>query len=90
VDGVPRPNFGYGGASPRVAGSIIVDLNRMNQVLQVDEDAGYALVEPGVSFSALHEHLRSVGSSLWVSVPDLSWGSLTGNALERGFGYTAR
>jgi len=82
-------NFGYGGASPRVAGSIIVDLNRMNQVLEVDEEAGYALVEPGVSFSALHEHLRSTGSSLWVSVPDLSWGSLTGNALERGFGYTA-
>lgn len=82
-------NFGYGGASPRVPGSVIVDLNRMNRVLEVDDEAGFALVEPGVSFSDLSEHLRSINSKFWVSVPDLSWGSLIGNALERGFGYTA-
>ncbi len=81
-------NLGYGGASPRVPGSVIVDLSRMNRVLEVDDDAGFALVEPGVSFSDLSEHLRSINSKFWVSVPDLSWGSLVGNALERGFGYT--
>lgn len=82
-------NYGYGGAAPRVTGSVVLDLSRMNQVLEVDEAAGFALVEPGVSFSDLHQHLRDHGSSLWVSVPDLSWGSVVGNALERGFGYTA-
>lgn len=82
-------NLGYGGASPRVTGSVVLDLSRMNRVLEVDEQAGCALVEPGVSFSDLHQHLRDQGSSLWVSVPDLSWGSVVGNALERGFGYTA-
>jgi len=81
-------NYGYGGASPRVRGSVIVDLSRMNRVLDVDEATGYALVEPGVSFSGLYEHLRGIGSALWVSVPDLSWGSVMGNTLERGFGYT--
>ena len=80
-------NYGYGGASPRVGGSIILDLSRMNRVLQVDEESAFALVEPGVSFADLHQHLRDIGSSLWISVPDLSWGSLVGNALERGFGY---
>jgi 4-cresol dehydrogenase (hydroxylating) flavoprotein subunit len=82
-------NFGYGGAAPRVDGSVVVDLSRLNRVLEVDEDACYALVEPGVSFADLHQHLRDLGSSLWVSVPELSWGSVIGNALERGFGYTS-
>ena len=82
-------NYGYGGASPRVRGSIVLDLSRMKSVLEVDEEAGFALVEPGVSFSDLHQHLREIGSSLWISVPDLSWGSVVGNALERGFGYTS-
>ena len=82
-------NLGYGGAAPRVSGSVVLDLSRMDRVLEVDEEAGYALVEPGVSFSDLHAHLRAAGSSLWVSVPDISWGSVLGNALERGFGYTS-
>jgi 4-cresol dehydrogenase (hydroxylating) flavoprotein subunit len=42
-----------------------------------------------VSFSDLYTDLRSIGSSLWISVPELSWGSVIGNALERGFGYAA-
>lgn len=81
-------NYGYGGASPRVTGSIVVALHRMNRVLEVDDECGYAIVEPGVRFSDLYDHLRSTGSTLWVSVPDLSWGSVLGNTLERGFGYT--
>ncbi|WP_375423726.1 FAD-binding oxidoreductase [uncultured Friedmanniella sp.] len=81
-------NLAYGGASPRVPGSVVLDLSRMNRVLEVDEEAGYARVEPGVSFADLHAHLRTLGSSLWMSVPELSWGSVLGNALERGFGYT--
>jgi 4-cresol dehydrogenase (hydroxylating) flavoprotein subunit len=81
-------NFGYGGAAPRVRGSVVADLSRLNRVLTVDEDACYALVEPGVSFADLHQHLRDIGSALWVSVPELSRGSVIGNALERGFGYT--
>ena len=82
-------NLGYGGASPRVSGSVILDLSRMDRILEVDDEVGYALVEPGVSFSDLSAHLRAIGSRFWVSVPDLSWGSVLGNALERGFGYTA-
>ena len=82
-------NYGYGGASPRVDGSVVVDLHRMDRVLAVDDETGYAVVEPGVTFLALAEHLRSTGSRLMPSVPDIGWGSVIGNALERGFGYTA-
>jgi 4-cresol dehydrogenase (hydroxylating) len=81
-------NLGYGGAGPRVAGSIVLSLGRMNRVLEINEESGYALVEPGVRFFDLYEALRSGGHRLWPSVPDLGWGSVVGNALERGIGYT--
>jgi 4-cresol dehydrogenase (hydroxylating) len=79
-------NLGYGGAAPRVRGSVIVELSRMNRILEVDEDLGYALLEPGVSFFDLYEHLKTNGHRLWMSAPGLGWGSVVGNALERGFG----
>jgi 4-cresol dehydrogenase (hydroxylating) len=82
-------NYGYGGASPRVDGSVVVDLHRLDRVLEVDDETGYVVVEPGVTFLALAEHLRTTGSKLMPSVPDIGWGSVIGNALERGFGYTA-
>lgn len=80
-------NYAYGGAAARVPGSLILDLGRMNRVLDVDEQLGYAVVEPGVSFLDLHAHLSERGSRLMMSVPDIGWGSVLANALERGFGY---
>ncbi len=81
-------NLGYGGAAPRVAGSVVLDLQRMSRILEVDEEYCYAVVEPGVSFLELYDHIRARGLRLWLSVPALGWGSVVGNALERGFGYT--
>ena len=81
-------NLGYGGPGPRVAGSVVLSLARMNRVLEIDEQSAYALVEPGVRFFDLYEALRAGGHRLWPSVPDLGWGSVVGNALERGVGYT--
>lgn len=81
-------NNGYGGAAPRLSGSLVLSLRRMNRVIEVNEESAYALVEPGVSFFDLYEHLRSTGSRLWMSVPDLGWGSVVGNTLDHGMGYT--
>lgn len=81
-------NNGYGGPAPRVSGSFALSLRRMNKVLEVDEDSAWALVEPGVRFFDLYDHLRSTGSKLWMSVPDLGWGSIVGNTLDHGVGYT--
>ena len=81
-------NNGYGGSSPRVRGSVVVNLRRMNRVLEIDGEAAYAVVEPGVSFFDLYDALRASGHKLWISVPDLGWGSVIGNALEYGVGYT--
>jgi len=81
-------NSPYGGAEPRVAGSVVVSLRRMDRVLEVDGELAYALVEPGVSFFDLHAAVRSAGHKLWISVPDLGWGSVVGNTLEHGWGFT--
>jgi 4-cresol dehydrogenase (hydroxylating) flavoprotein subunit len=80
-------NNGYGGAAPRLSGGITVNLRRMNQVLELDEELAYALVEPGVSFQQLYDEITERGLRLMVSVPDLGWGSLTGNALDNGLTY---
>jgi 4-cresol dehydrogenase (hydroxylating) len=79
-------NNAYGGPAPRVKGSVLVSLRRMNRVLEVNEELAYALVEPGVRFFDIHEALQ--GKRLWSSMPDLGWGSLVGNTLDHGFGYT--
>ncbi|KAI5268136.1 FAD-linked oxidase-like protein [Aureobasidium subglaciale] len=84
-------NVGYGGAAPRVPGSIGLDLGKhMNKVLDVNVDGAFALLEPGVTFQDLHEHLvkNNLRDRLWVDVPDLGGGSVIGNTIERGVGYT--
>lgn len=81
-------NHGYGGPAPRMAGTVVLDLNRMNRILEVNEESGYALLEPGVSYFDLYRHVQAKGYKLWLDVPDAGWGSVLGNALDRGVGYT--
>jgi 4-cresol dehydrogenase (hydroxylating) len=82
-------NFAYGGAAPRLTGSVVLDLQRMNRIIDVNETLAYALVEPGVSYFDLYAYLRNNGHRLWVDPPAAGWGSVIGNTLERGFGYTS-
>lgn len=43
-------NSGYGGAAPRVSGSVVVNMGKhMNKILEVNVEGAYALVEPGKS-----------------------------------------
>ena len=48
-------NNGYGGPAPRVRGSLVVSLRNMNRVLEINEELGYAVVEPGVRWFDLYE-----------------------------------
>lgn len=82
-------NNGYGGASPRLTGAVIVKTgDRMNKILEVNEKFGYALLEPGVTYFDLYEYLQDNNIGLMLDCPDLGWGSVVGNALDRGVGYT--
>ena len=80
-------NFGYGGPAPALKGSMVLDLSRMKR-FTVDRENGTVLVEPGVGFYDLYDYLQREKIPLWLSVPGNSWGSVAGNALDRGVGYT--
>jgi 4-cresol dehydrogenase (hydroxylating) len=81
-------NLGYGGSAPVLSGSVVLDLKRMNRILEVDERNAFALVEPGVSYFDLYRYIQERGLKLWIDCPDPGWGSLIGNALDHGVGYT--
>jgi 4-cresol dehydrogenase (hydroxylating) len=86
VSSVGRNN-GYGGSSPRVRGSVVVNLRRMNKVLEIDEQLGYAVIEPGVRWFDLYDAIQAGGHKLRLSVADLGWGSVVGNTLDHGITY---
>ncbi len=80
-------NIGYGGAAPRIPGSVVVDLGRrMNKILDIDADNASCIVEPGVSYFALYEEIQRRKLPLWIDCPDLGGGSVLGNAIDRGVG----
>jgi 4-cresol dehydrogenase (hydroxylating) len=80
-------NLGYGGSGPTESGSVVVDLKRMNRILEVDEDNALVVVEPGVSFIELHRHLEQHGHPFMVATPEPGWGSPVGNALDHGVSF---
>jgi len=81
-------NLAYGGSAPLLSGSVVLDLKRMDRILEVNEANAYALVEPGVSYFDLYRYIQDKGLRLWIDPPDPGWGSLIGNSLERGGGRT--
>jgi 4-cresol dehydrogenase (hydroxylating) len=80
-------NLGYGGSRPALSASFVLDLSRMDRIIDVNVESGYVVLEPGVGFFDLDDFLRERDIPLMLSIPDLGGGSLIGNALERGFGY---
>src|SRR5690606_19393020 len=80
-------NLGYGGSAPLVAGSMVMDLSGMKKI-EFDEEFGTVLLEPGVGFYDLYDYIQANNLPYWLSTPGNSWGSVIGNALDRGVGYT--
>ena len=80
-------NLGYGGSAPNLSGSVVLDLKRMNRIIEVDDKRHFAIVEPGVAYFDLYRYIQERGLKVQVDVPDPGWGSLIGNALDHGVGY---
>ena len=80
-------NLGHGGPSPRVRGSIQVGFQRMNRVLEINDELAYAVVEPGVTWQDLHDAVADAGYALMTPCPDLGWGSIIGNSMDNGHTY---
>src|ERR1700685_3474633 len=81
-------NLGYGGSAPLLGGSVVLDLKRMDRILEVNDKNHYALVEPGVSYFDLYRYIQDKGLKVWIDPADPGWGSLIGNAVDRGGGRT--
>ncbi len=82
-------NWGYGSRVPVENSCALLDLSRLNHIVDFNEELAYVTVEPGVTQRQLYEFLQKQNSQLWMdatgSTPD---SSLVGNTLERGFGHT--
>ena len=80
-------NLGYGGSAPVLEGSVVMDLSGMKKI-EFDAANGVVTLEPGVGFYDLYDYIRQNDLPFWLSTPGNSWGSVIGNALDRGVGYT--
>src|SRR5262249_14129657 len=80
-------NWGYSDACAALDGQIIVDLRRLNRILEVNEELGYAIIEAGVRHGQLADLRAHHHPNPWMDAtgagPDAS---IVGNVLERGFG----
>ncbi len=83
-------NWGMGSKLPVKDDTVVVDLTKMNEVREVNQDLLYAVVEPGVTQQQLYEHLRDHDMPFMfdttVSGKDTS---IIGNTIECGLGYAA-
>ena len=82
-------NWGYGTTLAIADGAIVMILERMNRIVEVNEELAYAVIEPGVTYEQFNAYLRAKGYPLWIDCTDgTKLGSVIGNAIERGIGET--
>ncbi|NKN33361.1 FAD-binding oxidoreductase [Marichromatium bheemlicum] len=82
-------NWGYGSALPVRDGCVIVDLGRLQRILDFDPELGVVTLEPGVTQAMLADFLDRHAYPFLVPVTGAGpHCSLIGNALERGYGIT--
>ena len=82
-------NWGYGEKSACYPGGITMVLERMTRIWHVDEELGYAVIEPGVTYKQLNDFLKQKNSRLWADVAGTTqYASVIGNALDKGRGLT--
>lgn len=82
-------NWGYGSRVPSSDDCALLDLSRMDKIVDFNEDLAYVTVEPGVTQQQLFDFLKAKNSRLWMDATGSSPAcSLIGNAMERGFGHT--
>ena len=82
-------NWGYGEKTACYPGGITMVLERMTRIWHVDEELGYAVIEPGVTYKQLNDYLKEKHSSLWADVAGTTqYASVIGNALDKGRGLT--
>ena len=81
-------NWGYCNTAIE-EGCVVMILSRMNRILELDEELAFTVLEPGVTYAQLRNHLLENDIPLWTDCTGgPPTGSVVGNALDRGFGVT--
>lgn len=81
-------NWGLGSKLPVEDGALVVCLAKMNRIIEVNEQHGYAVIEPGVTQGQLYEYLKENDLPFIFNVTGSGLDtSLIGNSLDRGVGY---
>ncbi|MFX0134797.1 MAG: FAD-binding oxidoreductase, partial [Candidatus Hodarchaeota archaeon] len=88
---VPR-----GGGADLVGGSttqngILLDITRMNRILEIDEVNMFCIVEPGITWAILHSELQKKGLTTGVIGPGSGYSATIGGGISNatvGFGST--
>jgi len=78
-----------GDATPTGEGAILLDLRRMNKIIEVNTDARYMVIEPGVTSAEAWKHMQDNHPGYRPGIPDGAPPSATivGNYLDRGFHF---
>ncbi|MBN1656481.1 MAG: FAD-binding oxidoreductase [Deltaproteobacteria bacterium] len=94
-EGMPVVPMGAGlvlsGLTRALKGGIIMDMKRMNRILQVNEISRYAVVQAGASEGMLQAYLKRNHPALKHSVPDAPpIATIAGNVLIHGSGHLSQ
>jgi len=78
-----------GEATPTREGAMLLDLRRMNNVIEVNTEARYMIVEPGVTSAQAWKHMQENYPDYRPGIPDGAPPSATiiGDHLDRGFHF---
>lgn len=78
-------NWGLGSREPADENVVVLDLSGLDEVRAIDVDAGWAVVEPGVTQGRMAELLDGTTRMMNVTASS-AHSSVLGNALDRGVG----
>ncbi|MDF1690193.1 MAG: FAD-dependent oxidoreductase [Cycloclasticus sp.] len=67
---------------------VVIDLKKLNSIIEVNTKAAYALIEPGVSYAQLNQYLETNNIPFIVDFDKNSTQSVSGGISNRSYGYT--
>lgn len=74
-----------------VNGGIVLDMKRMDEIIEINESSRYALIQPGVTSGQLSSYLKNHHPNLQPPLPDAPPSvTIAGNALINGSGYISQ
>ena len=92
-EGIPLTPRGAGtglsGGSVAVTGGVVIDLGRMNRILDIDRENLLATVEPGVVTADLHTAVEAVGLMYPPDPGSMKVSTIGGNVAENAGGLRA-